>query len=135
MRIRQYTTNKKTLFVYLTALTLVFSFGAARLLFPEASQTVRVSGVSVYDPRSQTIQNTWDQVRTNPEAFQAMSNKILNEFIGKTKAESTAGSKIVVWSEISPMMLYGDQQDYINRIKKVARENHVIIVAAPIFSR
>lgn len=122
---------QKQMLVYLTVLTLVLSFGAARLLLPNNSQTVRVSGISVYDLRSEKVQSTWDHVKTNPEAFQAMSSEILSDFIRKTKTEAASGSKIVVWSEISPMMLYDDQQAYIKKIRNAAKECHVIIVAAP----
>lgn len=122
---------KKQALVYLTVLTLVLSFGAVRLLFSETSKTVRVSGISVYDLRSEKVQSTWDNVKENPEAFRTMSSGILNDFINKTKSEVAAGSKIVVWSETSPMMLRGDQKDYIKRIEDTARESNVIIVAAP----
>jgi apolipoprotein N-acyltransferase len=124
-------TIQKPMLAYFTVLTLVLSFGAARLLIPDHSQTVRVSGISVYDLRSEKVQSIWDHVKTDPGAFQAMSNQILSDFIGKTKTEAASGSKIVVWSEISPMMLYDDQQAYIKKIENAAKESHVIIVAAP----
>lgn len=122
---------KKQIFVYLTVFTVVLSFGRIRLLIPETSQTVKVSGISVYDLRSEKIQSTWDNVKEKPSAFQLMSNTILSDFIKRTETEAAAGSKIIIWSEISPMMLYGDQEKNINMIKNAAKENNVIIVAAP----
>lgn len=122
---------KRQIFVYLAVFTLVLSFGGIRLLIPESSQTVRVSGLHVYDLRSEKIQNTWDNVQEDSAAFQIMSDTILKDLIESTKKEAAAGSKIVLWSEISPIMLYGDQDKYINKIKDVAKENHIIIVASP----
>ena len=122
---------KKQIFSYLTVFTLVLGFGGIRLLIPETSQTVRVSGISAYDLRSENTQSIWNNVKENPSAFQSMSNTILKDFIKKTKTEAAAGSKIIVWSEISPMMLYEDQEKNFNSIKNAAKENHVIIVAAP----
>lgn len=122
---------KKEIVVCLSVLILVITFGGLRLLIPEAANTVRVSGLHVYDLRSDFVQDTWDNVQTDPDSFRKMCDKILNDLITATKAEASAGSKIVVWSEISPLMLYQDQNKYIDTIITTAKENNIIIVASP----
>lgn len=110
---------------------LIITFGGIRLLIPEESKTVRVSGLHVYDLRSKEVLDTWDNVATAPDKFREMCDKILQDLIDGTKKEASAGSKIVIWSEISPLMLYQDQDVYIDTIKSTAKENKIIIIASP----
>lgn len=122
---------KKEIFIYGAVLLLVLTFGGLRLLIPDSSKTVRVSGLNVYDLRSEEVRKTWYNVENDTTKFQSMCDEILNGLIEGTEKEAKSGSKIVVWSEISPLLLYQDQEKYINKIKIAAKENHVIIVASP----
>lgn len=110
---------------------VVLGFGGIRLLIPDSSETVQVSGIHLYDLRAKDVQSTWDAVQQKPGDFKAMSDKILSDLISSTEKEAQAGSKIVVWSEISPLLLYQDENLCINEIKDTARNNQVMIVACP----
>lgn len=122
---------RRAALVYGVVLLSVLTFGGVRLLLPQSGGTVRVSGLHVYDLRSRPVQDTWDNVSKDPQAFRNMTDRILNNLLAATAKEAAAGSKIVIWSELSPLMLYEDQDKYINAIRQCARENRILLVACP----
>lgn len=126
-----YNVIKKNMLVYALVFTIVIGFGEIRLLMPENKQTVQVSGFNVYDLRSEYVQNTWSSVNEDPQSFTNMCNDIFDKLINKTHKVAQSGSKIVVWSEIAPLMLYQQKQEYFEEISRIAKEEKIYIVCSP----
>ena len=121
----------RTVTIYASVLLLVFGFGFVRLILNKSSGTVRVSGLHTFDLRSELVQNTWDEAAAHPDEFKEMTDIIFSDLIEGTKREAANGSKIIVWSEISPLMLSSSQDEYMSVIKQTAIDSKVFIVACP----
>lgn len=128
---KKYINIKKAIFAYVIIFSIVILFGIIRILIPENSNTVKAGSFHVYDLRSNEIQNVWDNIKVNEKDFKDTYFNIFNETVNKTKDLAQSGSKIVVWSEGMPTLLYNDYDLYINNIKELAKSEKKYIVASP----
>lgn len=122
---------KKCLYLYGLIFILVMCFGGVRLLLTESDKTVQVSGISVYDLRSSDVINKIRNVRNDTKSFRQLSDEILYKLIDVTKQEALSGSKIVIWSELSPLEFYDNEIVYRKIISEAAKETGIYIVTSP----
>jgi apolipoprotein N-acyltransferase len=122
---------KKYVLSYGVIFLVVMCYGGIRLLLPESDSTVQVSGINAYDLRSNEVKDKWDNVINDKKSFQQLCDNILNKLIESTRKEALAGSKAVVWAEISPIQLSVDRDRYKEIISKTAKEMGIYIVTSP----
>lgn len=133
---------KRETLAYVGVFTLVFGGGAVRLLiFPPTAHTVRVAGISASrasekatsDALEAAVKEYWrpklvataDSVRVQ-KAFSPVND----ELIARTEREARAGAKILLWPETQARLLQQDLEPFINRIKRIARDENVYVNAA-----
>ena len=110
---------------------LILLFGSLRISKDYKGETVMVSGIHVFDLRSDETRELYSLLETDKEAFMEESDKLVDKLIEQTIIEAEIGSKIIVHSECSPDVYYTQMDDYMERIKNVANEYDVYIVTNP----
>jgi apolipoprotein N-acyltransferase len=121
---------KKGILIYLTILGSILIYGNLRLTIPLESGTVKVSGLHVI------TKNDFSDVlralyRKDTITFKKKNNKIIKDLITKTTLEANAGSKIIVWSEGSFVMLKKDEDSINNTFKEFAKQNEIYLFVTP----
>lgn len=122
---------KKGVLLYGLILCLVLTYGGARLTFTELSPgTVKVAGLYAYDLR-QVASYLWQLAEDDREKYRQRSLQIQEKLFESSRKEANAGSKIIVWSEISPLIAAEDEEMLMVRVKETAREDDIYLVVAP----
>lgn len=128
--------TRANLIVYACVLAGAFTFGALRLRAPEATDTVRIAGVT---PRLPTYTVRGDASnaaihaalasvrRRHPiddpawERFRTRAAQIDDDLLATSANEARAGAKLVVWSEGAGIVELQDESAFLARAGEVAR--------------
>ena len=109
----------------------VMLFGVLRLGGSEENETIKVSGISAYDLRCQETKALWHQALQRTEAFEIFSDEIYNHLEQLTRKEAEQGSKVVVWSELSPWATDDTIDQYKEKMSALAKETGLYLVVSP----
>jgi len=113
------------------SLAVVIGAGAARVaVFPPASPTVRVAGVTVEHAR-----NYWEIVdletpREEAHRYESEIQDMQRTLFAASARAADAGAKIVFWSEGNAMVYPEDEAAFIGRARSFAREHSVYLAPA-----
>jgi len=110
---------------------LILLFGSLRISKDYKDETVMVSGIHVFDLRSDETREMYSLLETDKEAFMEESDKLVDKLIEQTIIEAKLGSRIIVHLECSPDVYYTQMDDYMERIKNVADDYDVYIITNP----
>lgn len=121
------------LIVYGVTLGLVVLAGGARLAFSRYAKTVRTAAIGW--PEGLVGMDTVMRVFT-PKPLEDAEQPALREaysllqdhFLAESRREARAGAKIVVWPEITLMVLRSDEDAFMERARQLAREEHVYLL-------
>jgi len=117
---------RKITILYGLIFTIVFLYGYIRLASPEESAD-RVTIASVTNPRdffSRFYEADWTD---RESAHKSMQNDV-NYLFEATRNSALAGSKIVLWQEYAVSVMQEDEQEFIDKARKLAREEQIYLV-------
>ena len=117
--------------IYLFILLSVLVYGSARLNIPLPYGTVRIAGIHTHDKNieGKAMRECLD--KQDSTGFKRISDTIIQRLIQATINEANAGSRIIVWSEISPKILKKDEDSLFNVFKALAKQQKIYLVATP----
>jgi apolipoprotein N-acyltransferase len=123
--------TKKGVLIYLSIFLSVLVYGSLRLAMPLENGAVKVSGMHVIKKSE-----FGDVIRTlhrkDTLGFKKKNDEILKELITKTTLEANAGSKIIMWSEGSFVILKNDEELLVSKLKETAKQNNIYLFATPV---
>lgn len=122
---------KKHVIIYTLIMLTIITYGSIRLIIPNHQGTVRISGIHVYDLRGNEGQDMWMASKNNWEQFRESCNNMQDKLFHATEREAKAGSKIIVWSEISPLVAKEDEPNLLKRAENEAKEQDIYLVISP----
>ena len=120
--------RKKGLIVYASILTIILVFGNFRLTTSLEKGTVQISSMHTHDKNIGGYEMWKSRSKNDTIAFRKISKRIIQDLINKTSVEADAGSKIIVWSEISAEILKSDENELIEMLKSLSREKNIYIM-------
>lgn len=119
----------------LLGLVLVWScvllFGSARLQLPHDVPTVTVTGLHVHDLRGEEGRRLMRLASEDPDAFDAESRALTQRLWEASRRQAAAGAKIIVWSEVSPMLSERILSEFKEQAAAFAQEEGVYLATAP----
>lgn len=107
-----------------------FLFGFLRLNFVPAGDTIRVAGITA-SPTRELFKQIVDKA-PDPATFRPGLQSHWDAFFNETVREAQAGAKVVVWPEISAIVLASDEASLIAQAQEVARQNGIYLTI-PLF--
>ena len=117
--------------IYFTIFSIIILYGYFRPTIANSPDTVKISGIHVHD-KDVEVKEMWDAISRNDfEGFQKLSNQVIEKYLQKTNEEVRSGSKIIVWSEISPLILKKDSEKYDKLFQKLALEQKIHLINSP----
>ncbi len=130
--IHRFADIKKYVIIYTIIIITVLSLGSIRLVLPSESEgTVRIAGIHVYDLRGQDGQALRAAIKNDWQQFRKLSDDIQNRLFDATVREAQAGAKIVVWSEVSPLIAKEDEQKLLEKAQSIAKTQGIHLVINP----
>jgi apolipoprotein N-acyltransferase len=123
-------TTKKGVVIYLSIFLSVLVYGNLRLTIPLENGTVKVSGIHTHN-KSETSNVFRALYRKDTLGFKEMNAEIIKNSINQTELEAKAGSKIIMWSEGSFVILKKDEDSIINTFKAIAKQNDIYLIITP----
>lgn len=116
--------------IYLLILLPALIYGSWRNALPLKGETVRISGIHVYD-RDKEGARIWEMLHQEKrEAFRELSDSLLKIMIDETVTQAGTGTRIIVWSELSPVILWEDEDSVVALLQNVAKRNNVFLLAS-----
>lgn len=104
--------------IYISILVSLYMFGAIRLTLPIKGESVKFATVTSH----KDIQSFWNN---------ELENKINTDLvIERTIQASKEGAKIVVWNEGGVLVQKNEEEMFLQRIRSLAKEHQVEIIAA-----
>jgi len=94
---------------------------------PLENGTVKISGIHTHN-KSETNNLFRALYQKDTLGFKEMNTKIIKNSITQTEFEAKAGSKIIMWSEGSFVMLKKDEDSIINTFKTIAKQNDIYLI-------
>ena len=121
------------LIVYGVTLGLILLAGGARLAFSRYSKTVRMAAIGWPDGLvgMDTVMRVFALKPLEDAelpALRAAYNLLQDYFLAESRREARAGTKIILWPEINLMVLSADENAFMQRVRQVAREEHVYLL-------
>ena len=123
--------TRKPLVVYLTVLALILFLGSVRISqFRPIKETVRVGSVAL------DFDNPyWAEVnKGNPREGKTKNapgfSRLIEELFSRSEGAIAQGAKIVFWAEANAPMYEDDEEAFIDRAKKFARDNQIYFLPA-----
>lgn len=123
--------SKKGVYLYFYVLIIIFAFGGIRLIISDCSEKVRIAGIHTHDKEIEGIEMHKALEDKDTIAFRKISNIIINKLIEKTKKEANADAKIIIWSEISPKIIYTEEDSLNTVFKSLAKELNIYLITCP----
>lgn len=117
--------------IYLSLLALILAYGTVRLNIPLHNSNVKISGIHTHDKNVEGNQMHLALDKNDTVAFKKISDTIVQSLIKETIVEAKAGSKIIVWSEISPKILQSKEDSLINVFKTLAQRENIYLLTTP----
>jgi apolipoprotein N-acyltransferase len=116
---------------FASVLAIVYIFGFLRLnLTPtsETNETVRVAGITARSLESlgMLVFGGAEPDFESPAVRQEMQ-AIWDAYFDATAREAQAGAKVIVWPELSGVVVPSDEASYIARSQEVARQNGIYL--------
>ncbi len=122
---------KKGLTIYISLLILILVYGSIRLNMPLNNSSVKIAGIHCQDKRVEG-EKINELLKNNDSInFKIQSDSIINRLIKETIKQSSAGAKIIVWSEISSKILKRNEDSLLYAFKKLARQQKIYLLATP----
>jgi len=122
---------KKGVVIYAAILVAILSYGSMRLVLPLQNSSVRVAGIHTSDKENDGKEFWKHLAKKDTVSFKKATAVQLTNLISKTRLESRAGAKIVLWSEVSPTVLLS-QGDSVKRVlETLAKELGIYLIANP----
>ncbi|MBC8167852.1 MAG: apolipoprotein acyltransferase [Bryobacteraceae bacterium] len=133
---------KREVLIYAGVLALVLGGGAVRLLFfRPVTHTLRVAGVgpsrateaASLEALGVVVKEYWRPERVaggDPVLVRKAFLPINDELIARTEREARSGAKIVLWPETQARVLEQDFDAFVDRIKRVARNENIYVNVA-----
>ena len=121
------------LMVYGVTLGLVLLAGGARLAFSRHAITVRTAAIGwpedlVGMDKVMRVFTPKPLDETEQGALRDAYLLLQDYFLAETTREARAGAKIVVWPEINLMVFRSDEDAFMKRARRLAREEHVYLL-------
>ena len=119
---------QKITILYSLVVSFVFLYGYIRLATSE-EPTDKVCIASVTNPRdffSRFYGPDW----TDRELAYKNMQQDLNYLFSATKSSAHAGAHIVIWQEYAVSVMEENEQEFIDRAKKLAEDEHIYLVLA-----
>ncbi|ANN19839.1 apolipoprotein acyltransferase [Amycolatopsis orientalis] len=125
---------KRTVFVHVCLLGLVFAAGGARLLFDApTTPTVRIAGISPAAEADRASSHALERIgvkywraqevsAADPAAVGAAFAPVTDDLVARTRQQASAGAKIVVWPEAHARVLERDQAALLSRVGAEAKQ-------------
>jgi len=105
----------------LAAVAAAHVLGAARVArpFPDSPETVTVAAIGTLA--------TFDGTSTPDDATRARTLDRLDE---DTRTAARAGARVAVWTEAAALVMPGEEEDFVARVRRLGAEERVHVVAA-----
>jgi apolipoprotein N-acyltransferase len=121
------------LMVYGVVLGVVLLVGGARLAFSRPSKTVRTAAIGwpedlVGMDKVMRVFTPKPLGDTEQRALRDAYSLLQEYFLAESTREARAGAKIVVWPEINLMVFRSDEDAFMKRARRLAREEHVYLL-------
>ncbi len=117
--------------IYFSLLTMILVYGNVRINVPLQNSSVRISGIHTHDKVIEGEKMNFLLSQKDTTQFKEISNAIISRLINETKAEVKNQSKIVVWSEISTLILDKDEDSLMNIFRTLAKEENIYLLTNP----
>lgn len=133
---------RRTVLTYTAVLAAVLAAGGVRLLFfAPTTDTVRVAAFSPSATASGASRDAlealgvkyWraaEVVAADPGQVRAAFAPVVDDLVERTRLETEAGAKIVVWPETQARVLERDQADLMARVGEIARRHQAYVNTA-----
>lgn len=119
---------KKAILIYGTIISLVFVYGGIRLIKIPKKGTVRIAGIHTYDLRNSEGKQYWKAAEDDWEYFREITKELQDKTFEATIREARAGAKIVLWSEVLPIVAKEDESKLLKKAKSIAREENIYLL-------
>jgi apolipoprotein N-acyltransferase len=121
------------LMVYGVVLGVVLLVGGARLAFSRPSKTVRTAAIGwpedlVGMDKVMRVFTPKPLGDTEQRALRDAYSLLQEYFLAESTREARAVAKIVVWPEINLMVFRSDEDAFMKRARRLAREEHVYLL-------
>lgn len=110
---------------------MILVYGIVRINMPLQNSSVRISGIHTHDKVIEGEKMNFLLSQKDTTQFKEISNAIISRLINETKAEVKNQSKIVVWSEISTLILDKDEDSLMNIFRTLAKEENIYLLTNP----
>lgn len=117
--------------IYFSLLTSILVYGVVRIKMPLQNSFVRISGIHTHDKVVEGEKMNFVLSNKDTTRFKEISNSIISRLIKETKAEAKNKSKIIVWSEISTLILDKDEDSLVNVFRTLAKEEKIYLLTNP----
>ena len=125
----------KGITIYFAVLISILVYGGIRLSIPLEKGTVKISAFHTYD-KDIELNKMWQSLKTHDTlTFKRISNTTISRLINTTVKEANGGAKIVVWGEVSPMILGSDEDSLIQVFKTLAVQKKIYLITCPFSMR
>jgi len=115
--------------IYVGIMLAVFVYGGIRLAYaPEASETVRVHGITAVDMRTEMLPRLHEAQGQSWEAYRELSAEVQDVYLEGTIREAEAGAQIVHWPEMAVMLVKEDEAGFLARAGQIAADEGIYIV-------
>ena len=121
----------KGMTVYFSILISILVYGGIRLSIPLEKGTVKISAFHTYD-KDIELAKMWESLKNRDTlTFKRISDMTISRLINTTIIEANGGAKIIVWGEISPMILGNDEDSLIQVFKNLAVQKNIYLLTCP----
>ena len=117
--------------IYFSLLALILVYGVVRISMPLQNSYVKISGIHTHDKVVEGEKMNLVLSKKDTTRFKDISNSIISRLIEETKAEAKNKSKIIVWSEISTLILDKDEDSLVNVFRTLAKEEKIYLLTNP----
>jgi apolipoprotein N-acyltransferase len=98
---------------------------------PLQNSYVRISGIHTHDKVVEGEKMNFVLSKNDTTQFREISNSIISRLINETKVEARKNANIIVWSEISTLILDKDEDSLVNIFRTLAKEEKVYLLTNP----
>ena len=117
--------------IYFSLLASILVYGVVRINMPLQNSFVRISGIHTHDKVVEGEKMNFVLSKKDTTRFKEISNSIISRLIKETKEEAKNKSKIIVWSEISTLILDKDEDSLVNVFRTLAKEEKIYLLTNP----
>lgn len=117
--------------IYFSILAAILIYGIQRIGMPLQNSYVRISGIHTHDKVVEGEKMNSSLSNKDTTKFKEISNSIISRLIEETKKEARKKSSIIVWSEISTLILDKDEDSLVNVFRNLAKEENIYLLTNP----